>query len=88
MKTITTVVAFAALLASAPSFAEDAKTEKNERARVEKQEGRRLSTVDRWRGAPYARAGSYNDALVRQEALDKTLPELSTTANFATTPSF
>jgi hypothetical protein len=89
MKTITTIVAFAALLASAPSFAEDAKTETKERARVEKQEApRRLSTVDRWRGAPYARSGSYNDALIRQEALDKTLPELSTTANFATTPSF
>jgi hypothetical protein len=77
------------LLASAPTFAEDAKTEaKSERAPVAKQESRRLSTADRWRGGPYLRSGSYNDALIRQEALDKALPVLTTTTNFATTPSF
>jgi hypothetical protein len=89
MKTITAVAAFAALLASAPSFAEEAKTETQERAQVAAQpQSRRPTTVERWRGAPYLRSGSYNDALIRQEALDKALPEITTTSNFSATPSF
>jgi hypothetical protein len=89
MKTITAIAAFATLLASAPSLAEDAKTDaRTERAPVAKQESRRLTTVERWRGAPYLRSASYNDALIRQEALDKALPAVSTTLNFGTSPGF
>jgi hypothetical protein len=88
MKTIAAIAALAALLGAAPSFAEDAKTDaKSERATVAKAE-RRPTTVERWRGAPYLRSASYNDALIRQEALDKSLPVITTTPNFATTPTF
>jgi hypothetical protein len=89
MKTITAIAALAAtLLASAPSFAEDAKSEaRSERAPVVKPESRRPTTVERWRGAPYLRSASYNDALIRQEALDKSLPVITTSPNFST-PNF
>jgi hypothetical protein len=89
MKTVTAIAALAAtLLASAPSFAEDAKSEaRSERAPVVKPESRRPTTVERWRGGPYLRSGSYNDALIRHEALDKSIPVITTSPNF-TTPSF
>jgi hypothetical protein len=90
MKTITAIAALAAaLLFSAASFAEDAKPDTtSERTPAVKLDARRPTTVERWRGAPYLRSGSYNDALIRHEALDKSLPVITTAPNFATMPSF
>ena len=89
MKTIATFAAVAAMLASAPSFAEDAKPDARvESAPVATPDARRLTTVERWRGAPYTRSASHSDALLRQEALDKALPAVATAPNFATMPSF
>jgi hypothetical protein len=40
----------------------------------------------RWRGGPTR--GANSDALIRREALDKTLPIVTHTANIAATPNF
>jgi|GEM_PF-4991009 len=92
MKTITALAAFAAFLAATPALAGDAKetreTRRGDPQVASKFESRRPTTVERWRGAPYTRSGSYNDALIRAEALDKTLPVVTTTPNLATTPGF
>ncbi len=42
--------------------------------------------MERWRGGPTR--GAHTDTLIRQEALDKSLPFVSHTANIAATPSF
>lgn len=88
MKTITAVAALAALLASAPSFAGDTREKPKADRATAKVEKVRPTTAERWRGAPYLRSGSFNDALIRHEALDKALPVIVTTPNLSTTPSF
>jgi hypothetical protein len=89
---LATIAALGALLFAAPSFATDAKG--SEKAAVsaaaptvKEAPVRRRTTVERWRGAPYVRA-SHTDTLIRQEALDKTLPIVTHTPNLVAAPTF
>jgi hypothetical protein len=89
---LATIAALGALLFAAPSFATDAKD--SEKAAVsaaaptvKEAPLRRRTTLERWRGGPYARA-SHTDTLIRQEALDKTLPIVTHTPNLVAAPNF
>ena len=91
MNRLATFAALGALLVAAPSFATDAKD--SEKAAVsaaapvvKEAPVRRRSTLERWRGGPTR--GAQSDTLIRQEALDKTLPVVTHTANIAAAPSF
>jgi hypothetical protein len=91
MNRLATFAALGALLVAAPSFATDAnQTEKPAVSAaapaVKEAPLRRRTTLERWRGGPTR--GAHNDSLVRQEALDKTLPVVTHTATIAATPSF
>jgi hypothetical protein len=91
---LATIAALGALLtAAAPSFATDAKTSDSgavSAAAPVSQEApvrRRATTLERWRGGPRLRA-AHNDMLIRQEALDKTLPIVTNAPNLFAAPSF
>lgn len=86
MKRFAALAALAALLATpalAGEEARDAASMPSVSAPAEKAPVRRLSTNERWRGGPYARAGSYNDLILRREALDKTLPIVTNAPNLS-----
>ena len=94
MNRLATFAALGALLVAAPSFATDADQKNDTQVavsaavpQVEKAPKRRLTTVERWRGGP-RRAAAHSDSLIRQEALDKTLPLVTHTATIAATPTF
>jgi hypothetical protein len=91
MHRLATLAALGALLVAAPSFAADA--DHNEKAAVsaaapapKEAPVRRRTTLERWRGGPTR--GAYSDTLVRQEALDKTLPVVTHSSNIAASPTF
>ena len=91
MNRLATIAALGALLIAAPGFATDAQPT-NESAVsaaapvVKEAPVRRQTTMERWRGGP--RRGYQSDNLVRKEALDKTLPIVTHTANIAAVPGF
>jgi hypothetical protein len=94
MNRLATFAALGALLVAAPSFATDADQTDTQVAvsaavpQVEKAPTkRRLTTLERWRGGP-RRNAAHSDSLIRQEALDKTLPLVTHTATIAATPTF
>jgi hypothetical protein len=90
---LATIAALGALLAAAaPSFATDAKDSEQGAVSaaapsVKEAPVRRPTTLERWRGGPRLRA-THADTLVRQEALDKTLPIMTNTPNLFATSSF
>jgi hypothetical protein len=93
MNRLATFAALGALLVAAPSFATDADqtdTQVAVSAAVPQvdatPEKRRLTTLERWRGGP--RRAAHSDSLIRQEALDKTLPIVTHTGTIAATPTF
>jgi hypothetical protein len=93
MNRLATFAALGALLVAAPSFATDADPSTDQVAvsaavpQVEKApERRRQTTLERWRGGP--KRAAHSDSLIRQEALDKTLPIVTHTATIAATPTF
>jgi hypothetical protein len=91
MNRLATFAALGALLVAAPSFATDAKDSDqgavSAAAPAAKEAPvRRRTTVERWRGGPTR--GASSDSLVRKEALDKTLPIVTHTANIAASPTF
>jgi len=91
MNRLATLAALGALLIAAPSFATDAQPT-NESAVstaapvVKQAPVRRQTTVERWRGGP--RRAYQSDNLVRNEALDKTLPIVMNTTNITGIPGF
>lgn len=91
MHRLATFAALGALLVAAPSFATDAKDSDKAAVSaaapaVKEAPLRRRTTLERWRGGPTR--GPQSDSLVRQEALDKSLPVVTHTANIAATPTF
>ena len=91
MNRLATFAALGALLVAAPSFATDAKSSETAAVSaaapaVKEAPLRRRTTLERWRGGPTR--GAQSDSLIRQEALDKTLPIVTHTANIAASPTF
>lgn len=91
MNRLATFAALGALLVAAPSFATDAKGSDEAAVSaaapaVKEAPLRRRTTLERWRGGPTR--GAQSDSLIRQEALDKTLPIVTHTANIAASPTF
>ncbi len=89
---LATIAALGALLLAGPSFATDAQDSEQPAVSaaaptVKEAPMRRRTTLERWRGGPYLRA-THTDTLVRQEALDKTLPMSGQTPSLAATPTF
>jgi hypothetical protein len=92
MNRLATIAALGALLLAAPSFATDADSDGKvavsaaDATTAKEAPLRRRTTLERWRGGP-TRA-PHSDSLIRQEALDKSLPVVTHTANIAATPTF